>query len=118
MSEYYSRYGILDNRLRNLLTRLIVDHEYKNSIRKDIPFALPKNVMEEITHEIKQFFHNEPEDVYFRPSRNGRNPSGKLLKSFENLKAKLKKISQRPVVRFRKRLNRVNALKTDLKNYE
>lgn len=72
-----------------MLTTLIIEHEYNNSLNKNIPFKFPKYVMKEITDEIRHFFHTEPEDVYFITPMNKRPMSGKLWKGYNNFKRKM-----------------------------
>lgn len=79
-----------------MLTTLIIENEYNNSINKNMPFKLPKYVIKEITDEIRHFFHTEPEDVYFIASCNKRPMSGKLWMCYNNFKRKMKLSSQRP----------------------
>lgn len=78
-----------------MLTTLIIENEYINSINKKIPFKLPKYVLKEITDEIRHFFHTEPADVYFITPCNQRPMSGKLWKGYNNFKRKMKLTPQK-----------------------
>lgn len=92
--ERYKKNGVLDNRTRNDLTTLIVEHLYNNSIDKCIPFKLPRCKMEMIVFEITKVFPTELEGLYFTPSVNGQPTTGKLWKRFHNFKRKLKLSAQ------------------------
>lgn len=95
ISEYYKRNGVLDNRSRNSLTTLLIENEYTNMMNKNVPFKLTRYTMEEITSEIRSHFPTESNDVYFIPSSSKRQMAGKLWKSFNNFKSKMKLIAQR-----------------------
>lgn len=101
VTDYYKEHGTLDNKSRNTLTTLLIENEYQRYVTKNLPFKLNKEDLEELEDEIKKWFKNEPDNVYFIPYTTKQRTCGKLFTCYSNFRKKMKltatRVSKPPI---------------------
>lgn len=107
IGDYYLKHEILDNTNRNNLAKLIIETEYNLYQGDKKSFSLSKERLIQLVEEIKHYFKNEPEMIYYIAYNpiTKRLPTGKLFNyyiAFKN-KMKLTKASKKGSARSRKK---------------